>query len=112
MSKKIAQIMITSSIFVRGVMCSKDKVLKVVDNPNIKNDEINLREAQELISRGKATEDVEIDLNIESDEDTTKPLEEMKKDELIAYANEIGIDIPAGATKAEIIDLINADDEE
>lgn len=69
------------------------------------------KNAKLLKSLGKAkVVDDEVDLDI--DEDTTKSLEEMKKDELIAYANELGIDIPGGATKAEIIDLIIADEEE
>jgi len=97
MSKKVTVIMLTS-LFVRGVMYAKgDEV------------EVNEREAQELINRGAATDEANVDVT----EDTTVAIEDMKKNDLVEYATELGIDVPSSATKAEIIELINAlDDEE
>lgn len=37
-----------------------------------------------------------------------KPISKMNKDELIAYASNAGIQVPEGANKAEIIELIKA----
>jgi hypothetical protein len=96
MSKKVTVIMLTS-LFVRGVMYSKgDEV------------EVNQREAQELINRGAATDEA----NVGVSEDTTVAIEDMKKDDLIKYATELGIDVPSKVTKDEIIELINALDDE
>lgn len=41
-------------------------------------------------------------------EQEEKPIGKMNKDELTAYANNAGIQVPEGATKADIIELIKA----
>jgi hypothetical protein len=96
MSKKVTVIMLTS-LFVRGVMYSKCYEV-----------EVNEREAQELINRGAATDEA----NVGVSEDTTVAIEDMKKDDLVEYATELGIDVPSTATKAEIIELIKKSDDE
>ena len=103
--KKIVMI---AAIFVRGVMVKEDTELTVVDNPNIKNDEINEREAKELLNRGVA----ELRSEDGGDTDTTKSLEEMTKKELLKYAEEIGVEANNSMTNAAIIEAINAEDEE
>jgi len=91
MGKKVTVIMLTS-LYVRGVMYKEgDEV------------EVNEREAQELINRGVATDETSVDVT----EDTTVAIEDMKKNDLVEYANELGIDVPGSATKAEIIELVN-----
>lgn len=98
MGEKLVTILILSTIFVRGEM------YKVGDEV-----EVNEREARELINRGVATDETEVNVT----EDTTVAIEDMKKNDLVEYAAELGIDVPSKATKDEIIELINAlDDEE
>lgn len=41
-------------------------------------------------------------------EQEEKPIGKMNKDELTAYAGNAGIQVPEGATKADIIELIKA----
>jgi len=91
MSKLITITMLTS-LFVRGEMFKEgDEV------------EVNEREAQELINRGVATDETEVEIQ----EDTTVAIEDMKKNDLVEYATELGIDVPSKANKDEIIALIN-----
>jgi hypothetical protein len=47
----------------------------------------------------------------EGDEDAPA-LESLKKPELLGLANQAGVDVPAGATKAVLIDLLRADESE
>jgi hypothetical protein len=98
MGEKLVTILILSTIFVRGEMYKEgDEV------------EVNEREVRELINRGVATDETEVNVT----EDTTVAIEDMKKNDLVEYAAELGIDVPSKATKDEIIELINAlDDEE
>jgi len=96
MSKKVTVIMLTS-LFVRGAMYKKgDEV------------EVNQREAQELLSRGVATDEALLQV---TEDETMKPIEDMTKAELIAYAGEIGVDVSDGMKKDEIIEAINGDEE-
>jgi hypothetical protein len=97
MSKKLVTVTILSTIFVRGEM------YKVGDEV-----QVNEREAKELINRGVATDEAEVEI----EEDTTKPIEKMNKQELLDYAEELGIELEDGMTKAQIIEAINAEDEE
>ncbi len=97
MGEKLVTVLILSTIFVRGVMYKEgDEV------------EVNVREAKELINRGVATDEAEVTV----EEDTTVAIEDMLKDDLIEYAVELGIEVPSGATKKDIIELINALDDE
>jgi len=66
--------------------------------------EIEEKDANLLIALGKA---IEFKDEVIENEDTTKALEDMNKNELVAYAKELGLDVPRNATKAEIIKLIN-----
>ncbi|MBD3843541.1 MAG: hypothetical protein IE909_17005 [Campylobacterales bacterium] len=97
MAEKLITVLILSTIFVRGKMYKEGDEVQV-----------NEREAKELINRGVATD--ETDVTVE--EDTTVAIEDMKKNELVEYAAELGIDVPGNATKAEIIELIKAADDE
>lgn len=97
MAEKLITVLILSTIFVRGKMYIEGDEVQV-----------NEREAKELINRGVATD--ETDVTVE--EDTTVAIEDMKKNELAEYAAELGIDVPGNATKAEIIELIKAADDE
>lgn len=75
--------------------------------------ELEDKNANLLIGLGKAVE-IESETDIGIDTDTTIALEDMKKEELLAYAEQRGIEIPKEAnTKAKIIEIINeADDKE
>ncbi len=64
-----------------------------------------------LIALGKAVE-VDDEANVDIIEDKTVAIEDMLKDDLIEYAVELGIEVPTGATKKDIIELINALDDE
>lgn len=98
MAEKLITIMILSTIFVRGKMYKEGKEV-----------EVNKREAKELISRGVATDEADVEI----EEDTTVAIEDMKKNDLVEYAASLGIDVPSKANKDEIIELIYAlDDEE
>ena len=99
MAGKVVTLLMVSSIFVRGTMFKAGEKV-----------EVNEREAKELLARGVATDEVEVGI----EEDTTIPLEKMKRDELLAYANKLGLEVSEAATKAQIIEIINAsnDDEE
>lgn len=100
MAEKLVTVLILSTIFVRGKMYKEGEEV-----------EVNEREAKELINRGVATD--EADVSVEEDtEDTTVAIEDMKKNDLVEYAAELGIDVPSNATKAEIIELIKAADDE
>lgn len=94
---KLVTVMILSTIFVRGKMYKEGEEV-----------EVNEREAKELIGRGVATDETEVNVT----EDTTVAIEDMKKNDLVEYAAELGIDVPSKATKDEIIELINALDDE
>jgi len=96
MTEKLITIMILSTIFVRGEMYKEGQEV-----------EVNEREAKELISRGVATDEADVEI----EEDTTVAIEDMKKNDLVEYAAELGIDVPGTATKAQIIELINDLDE-
>jgi len=100
--EKLIVVAILSSIFVRGEMYKKGDEVKV-----------NKREAHELVTRGVAEyaeSTVEVDVDI--DDDNIIAIEDMKKNDLVEYASELGIDVPSKATKEQIIDLINALDDE
>jgi hypothetical protein len=111
MSKKLTTIILTSAIFVRGVMCPKDKVLKIAETSNIKNDEINEREAQNLINLSKATDEVEVEIEeVSFSEMTLKELGEvdykkLNKDPLVEFATACGLEISV-ENKNEISGLI------
>lgn len=95
--EKLVTVMILSAIFVRGQMYKEGEEV-----------EVNPREAKELIARGVATDETDVEI----EEDTTVAIEDMKKNDLVEYAAELGIDVPGSATKAEIIELINELDED
>jgi hypothetical protein len=97
MKKDLVTITILSTIFVRGEMYKEGEEV-----------EVNPREAKELIARGVATDEKDVEI----EEDTTVAIEDMKKNDLVEYAAELGIDVPSSATKAEIIELINEFDED
>ena len=54
-----------------------------------------------------AIPDVEPDAQ-EGDNEGVKPLSKMNKDELLKVAQDAGIAVPVGATKAQIVELIEA----
>lgn len=100
MAEKLVTVLILSTIFVRGKMYKEGEEV-----------EVNEREAKELINRGVATD--EADVSVEEDtDDTTVAIEDMKKNDLVEYAASLGIDVPGSATKAEIIEMIKAADED
>jgi len=73
--------------------------------------ELEDKNANLLVSLGKAVVvDSEKDLPIK--EDTTVPIEQMKKAELLAYADGIGVEVDESMTKAQIIEAINEADNE
>jgi hypothetical protein len=92
MKKDLVTITILSTIFVRGDMYKEGEEV-----------EVNQREAKELITRGVATDEKDVEI----EEDTTVAIEDMLKPDLFEYAESLGIDVPSSATKAEIIELIN-----
>lgn len=97
MKKDLVTLTILSTIFVRGEMFKEgDEV------------EVNKREAVELLNRGVATDETDVDI----EEDTTVAIEDMKKNDLVEYAASLGIDVPSKANKDEIIELINSLDED
>lgn len=96
MAERLVTVLILSSIFVHGKMFKEGEEV-----------EVNEREAKELIGRGVATDETEVEVI----EDRTVSLEEMKKDELFEYAASIGIDFPSNITKAEMIEIINGEEE-
>lgn len=101
-------VLILSTIFVRGEMIEEGSQI-----------EVNSREAKELVNRGVASLEVETDVGISEDEnledenleDSTKPIEKMTKAELLAYAAELNLDVNDQMTKADLIKLINEDEE-
>lgn len=96
MAERLVTVLILSSIFVHGKMFKEGEEV-----------EVNEREAKELIGRGVASDETEVGI----DEDKTIALEDMKKNDLVEYAAELGINVPGSATKAEIIELINGEEE-
>lgn len=81
MLKLKSVIIILSAIFVRGTMCDVEAQLTVSKDSDIKNDKINLREAQELVNRGVAADEADIEI----EEDNTVPIEKLKRDDLVEY---------------------------
>lgn len=102
MMKKL--ILITVEILRATVCAGKDLVAG-------KTYELKESDAILLIRLGKAKK-IEDAVNLGIDEDTTKSLEEMTVKELLDYAAQNEIDIPQGAKKAEIIAILNSEDEE
>ncbi|MFY4767465.1 hypothetical protein ACOTV5_02405 [Aliarcobacter butzleri] len=97
MAEKLVTLLMVSSIFVRGTMFKAGEKV-----------EVNEREAKELLARGVATDEAEVGI----EEDPTIPLERMKRDELLAYAKKLGLEVLETATKAQIIEIINASNED
>lgn len=96
------KVKLNKSLFVRGQMLAKGEIT-----------EVNQREAYELISRGVAEyaePTVEVDVDI--DDNNIVAIEDMKKNDLVEYASSLGIDVPSRANKDEIIELINAQEDE
>ncbi|WP_108062699.1 Rho termination factor N-terminal domain-containing protein [Poseidonibacter lekithochrous] len=90
----------------------KGSELKIVDGKSgVAKDEISIAAVAVLERLGKV-EIVEDETDIDVIEDNTTPIEKMKKDELLAYAGELEIEVDDGMTKAEIIEAINASEEE
>ena len=72
--------------------------------------ELEDKNADLLVGLGKAKEiESETDLGIESE---ITAIEDMKRIELVDYAEELGLEIPKNATKAEIIEIIKSADED
>lgn len=71
------------------------------DEPFLVSDAI----AKNLISRGIA-EEAESNLIHEANTEENKPLNKMNKAELVAMATGLGLDLPDGATKADLMILI------
>ena len=81
--EKLVKVTILSSIFVRGEMFKEGQEV-----------EVNEREAKELLARGVATDEAEIGI----EEDPTIPLEKMKRDELLAYAKKLGLEVSTASS--------------
>lgn len=96
------KVKLKDDLIIRGEVVKKDQII-----------EVNLREHIELTARGVA-EDAEptTEVEIDVDEDNMTPLEDMKKNDLVEYASSLGIDVPSKATKEQIIELVNAYDED
>jgi hypothetical protein len=97
MMKNLVTIILLKSLMIGGEMC------KVGDEV-----EVTSKEAKELIARGVATDEADVEV---TEDETMKPIEDMTKAELIAYADEIGVDVNDGMKKDEIIEAINGDEE-
>jgi len=97
MMKNLVTIILLKSLMIGGEMC------KVGDEV-----EVTPKEAKELIARGVATDEADVEV---TEDETMKPIEDMTKAELIAYADEIGVDVNDGMKKDEIIEAINGDEE-
>lgn len=106
--KDTVLVLILSTIFVRGEMIEEGSQI-----------EVNSREAKELVNRGVASLEVETDVEISEEENseeedlenTTKPIEKMTKTELLIYAAELNLEVHDQMTKADLIKLINEDEE-
>ncbi len=99
--KLITAVILATPIFVKGEMKPKGKILTVKDSP-AGTDEITLIEAKSLIGREVAKDAADV----AADDDNTKPLERMNKNELLEYAKSLEIEADESLTKAEITTLI------
>ncbi len=96
------KVKLKNDLFVRGEVVKKGEIV-----------EVNKREAYELISRGVAEyAEPTIEVDVDVDGDNMVAIEDMNKNNLVEYANELGIDVPNKATKEQIIELINAQEDE
>ena len=79
------------SLFVRGEMLAVGEVVS-----------LSQREAHELVARGAAKEVQDDGI----DESMMVAIDEMSKQELLEYAKELELEVPKGATKERLIELI------
>lgn len=100
MKNDLVKVIILSAIFVRGKMFKEGEEV-----------EVNKREAKELLSRGVATDEKEVEIKSSNfNEMTLKELgevdyEKLNKDPLIEFATACGLEI-SSETKPEIYELI------
>lgn len=95
---------LASAIAIDGNICRAGEIVEVGE-----------QEAKNFLHRGKATvatvEDLKaagIELPDDQDSEEGEDLSKLKKDELLAIAKERGVEIGDGATKAQIIEAIEA----
>lgn len=106
MAEKLITIMILSTIFVRGEMYKEGQEV-----------EVNEREAKELISRGVATDEADVEITGDTSSFNEMTLEELgevdyrdlKKDPLVEFATACGLEI-SGENMKEIYTLIEGVD--
>ncbi len=101
-NQKLVTLVLTSAIFVRGKMYKKDDKV-----------EVNEREAKELISRGKAVDETDVEVDISFNEMTLDELSKvdyktLNKEPLVEFAKACGLEI-TDETKKEIVALIETD---
>lgn len=70
------------------------------------NSEMVIEQLQKNPDFQEISEESRVD--VPGTETSEKPLTKLNKDELLALAEESGVDVPEGATKAQIVELINA----
>lgn len=95
---------LTSAIALEGVICRAGEIVEVGE-----------LEAKNFLGRNKATlataEELKaagIELPDDPEGNDGEDLSKLKKDELLVVAKKRGVDIGDGATKAQIIEAINA----
>lgn len=95
---------LTSAIVLEGNICRAGEVVEVGE-----------LEAKNFLHRNKATvatvdelKAAGIELPEEPEDDQSDDLSKLTKDQLLALAKERGVDIGSGATKAQIIEAIEA----
>lgn len=93
---------LTSALSIEGVICRAGEVVEVGE-----------LEAKNFLHRGKATvatvEELKAaGIELPSEQTEGEDFSKLKKDELLALAKERGVEIGDGATKAQIIEAIEA----
>ena len=83
------KVIVDTNIFIGGKMYLKGQ-----------SAELSPADAKVLLKRGAIKQDKKLDIDI-------TPTEELKKNDLVEYANSLGIDVPSKANKDEIIALIH-----
>lgn len=90
---------LTSALCISGVVCRAGELVEVSE-----------LEAKNFLARGKAelaTAD-EADLTVEQEAPADDELSKLNKEQLLAKAKELGVDIGSGASKTQIIEAIKA----
>lgn len=89
---------LTSALVISGVVCRAGELVEVSE-----------LEAKNFLARGKAELATEEDgIDDEQDDPNFDEHSKLNKEQLLAKASELGVEIGSGATKAQIIEAITA----